>query len=171
MKVRVVNSPDKEFTPYVRKATFFYGNYLIPNKRLRENISLKIKFNKNINYWGLAYIDDYNDQGKARKFVIEIHPWIGAREIFKTLAHEMVHVRQYAKGHTNESLSKWKGTPINPDTIDYYHHPWEMEAYSMETCLYTKFATKEQLWYVFKGIENPDSPIKKEKINWRSKPT
>ena len=62
MKVRVVNSPDKEFTPFIRKATFFYAHYLIPNKRLRENITLRVKFNKNINYWGLAYIEEYNDQ-------------------------------------------------------------------------------------------------------------
>ena len=58
MKVRVVNSPDKKFTPFIRKAAFFYSDYLTPNKRLRENISLKIKFNKNINYWGLAYINE-----------------------------------------------------------------------------------------------------------------
>lgn len=168
MQLRIINSPDKKFTPYVRKCALFYIEYLIPNRRLRDNLSIKIKFNKKINYWGLAYIDDYNKNNKPRKFIIEVHPWIGAKEIFKTLAHEMVHVRQFAKGHTNESLSKWKGVAINADNIDYYHHPWEMEAYSLETCLFMKFATKEQIWNVFKGIGNPDLPIKEEKIKWKN---
>lgn len=169
MKLRILNSPDKDFTPYVRKATSFYCEYLINNKRLRENLSIKIKFNKKINYWGLAYIDDLEFTKRPKSFVIEIHPWIGAREILKTIAHEMVHVRQYARGHTNETLTKWKGESINPDNIDYYHHPWEMEAYSMETCLFTKFVIKEQLWGIFKDIGNPDAPIKEEKIKWRNK--
>ena len=170
MHLRVINSPEKNFTPFVRKASLFYAEYLMTSKRLRDNVHLKIKFNKKSSYWGLAYIDDNNDAKKPRKFVIELHPWIGAREIFITLAHEMVHIRQYVKGDTNENLSKWKGERINSEVMDYYHHPWEMEAYSLETCLYTKFAIKEQLWYVFKDIGNPELPIKEEKIKWRSKP-
>lgn len=167
MQVKVINCPDKDFKPFVKRAVEFYAENLIQSKRLRDNIHLTIKFNPNIKVWALASIEEYNASNKAREFLIELHPWIGAIEIFKTLAHEMVHIKQFAYGETNETLSKWKGVSIDPDSIDYYHHPWELEAYSLETGLWTKFATKEELWNVFEGITNPDAPIVKEDIKWK----
>lgn len=166
MKVKVINCPDKDFKPFVERAVDFYAKILI-SKRLRNNIFLTIKFNPNINVWALASIEEYNASNKARQFLIEIHPWIGAAEIFKTLAHEMVHIKQFAYGETNETLSKWKGMSIDSEAIDYYHHPWELEAYSLETGMWTKFAVKEELWNVFEDISNPDAPIKKEIIKWK----
>jgi hypothetical protein len=79
----------------------------------------------------------------------------------------MVHIKQFVHGETNETLSKWKGISIDADSLDYYHHPWELEAYSLETGLWTKLAVKEELWNVFEGISNPDAPIVKEKIKWK----
>jgi hypothetical protein len=167
MQVKVINCPDKDFKPFVKRAVEFYAQNLITSKRLRDNIHLTVKFNPNIKVWAFASIEDYNASNKAREFLIELHPWIGAIEIFKTLAHEMVHIKQFAYGETNETLSKWKGITIDSDDIDYYHHPWELEAYSLETGLWTKFATKEELWNVFEGITNPDAPIVKEDIKWK----
>jgi hypothetical protein len=59
------------------------------------------------------------------------------------------------------------GVPIDSDTIDYYHQPWEMEAYSIEIGMFTKYVVKKQLWKVFKDIKNPDSDINKTKIKWK----
>jgi hypothetical protein len=167
MKVRIVNCPDKDFKPFVERAVDFYAQNLITSKRLRDNIHLTIKFNPKITVWAFASIEDYNASNKAREFLIEIHPWIGAGCILETLAHEMVHIKQFAHGETNETLSKWKGIPIDSDAIDYYHHPWELEAYSLETGLWTKFAIKEELWNVFEGVSNPDAPIEKKDITWK----
>jgi hypothetical protein len=167
MKVRIVNCPDKDFKPFVERAVEFYAQNLITSKRLRDNIHLTIKFNPKITVWAFASIEDYNASNKAREFLIEIHPWIGAGCILETLAHEMVHIKQFAHGETNETLSKWKGIPIDSDAIDYYHHPWELEAYSLETGLWTKFAIKEELWNVFEGVSNPDAPIEKKDITWK----
>lgn len=167
MNLKVIKSPDRNFTPYVKKAIHFYGQYLIPSKKLRNNINLTVKFNHKMPYYGQACIQDYNASNKPRMFLIEVHPWIGAREILRTLAHEMVHVKQYAKCETNESLSKWMGTPIDSETVDYYHHPWEMEAYSIEIALFNKFVIKEQLWNVFRDISNPDQSITKTQIKWK----
>jgi hypothetical protein len=167
MQIKVINCPDKDFKPFVKRAVEFYAQNLIPSKRLRDNIFLTIKFDDKLQVWALASIEEYNASNKAREFLIEIHPWIGAAEIFKTLAHEMVHIKQFVNGETNETLSKWKGISIDSDAIDYYHHPWELEAYSLETGLWTKFAVKEELWNVFEGISNPDAPIVKEDIKWK----
>jgi hypothetical protein len=167
MKLKVIKSPDRNFTPYIKRAANFYAQYLIPGKKLRNNLELFIKFNHKMPYFGLAQIEDYNLSGKPRTFLVEIHPWIGAKEILRTLAHEMVHVKQFVNGETNENLSKWMGVPIDSDAIDYYHQPWEMEAYSIEIGMFTKFVAKEQLWKVFKGINNPDSKIIKTDIKWK----
>lgn len=167
MKVNVINCPDKDFKPFVKRAVLFYSEILIHSKRLRDNIHLTIKFNEKLDVWAFASIQEYNNSNKARDFLIEIHPWLGAGEILKTLAHEMVHIKQYAYGETNETLSKWKGISIDADAIDYYYHPWELEAYSLEIGLWTKFVVKEELWNVFQGISNPDGPMKKIDIKWK----
>lgn len=167
MQVRIVNCPDKDFKPFVKRSVNFYAENLIPSKRLRDNVYLTIKFNPKLTVWAFASIEEYNSSNKAREFLIEIHPWIGAAEILKTLAHEMVHIKQFVHGETNETLSKWKGLSIDSDAIDYYQQPWELEAYSLETGLWTKFAIKEGLWNVFEGIGNPEGPIEKLDIKWK----
>lgn len=168
MKLRIVNCPDKNFKPYVERAIHFYGQNLI-SKRLLDNINLKVKFNPNLEVYGFASIEEHNASGKARDFLIEIHSWIGAKEILKALAHEMVHIKQFAYNETNDSLTRWKGMRINSDDIDYFDHPWEIEAYGMDTGLFSKFVVEEKLWDVFEEIQNPDTPIEKKKIGWKKK--
>ena len=53
-----------------------------------------------------------------------------------TLAHEMVHVKQYAKGEINVWLNKWHKQKIDTDTVPYEQLPWEIEANTYERLLY-----------------------------------
>ena len=167
MKLSIVGCPDKKnFRPYVKRAAFFYAQELLTPKML-ENVYLRIKFNPKIEAYGYAEILEYNESRKAREFEIELHPGIGAAEILKTLAHEMTHIKQFAYNETNENLTRWKGLRVDPDNLEYWVQPWEIEAHGMESGLFTKFATKEKLWEVFKGIQNPDSPIVPEPLGWK----
>jgi len=167
MKLSIVGCPDKKnFRPYVKRAAFFYAQELLTPKML-ENVYLRIKFNPKIEAYGYAEILEYNESRKAREFEIELHPGIGAAEILKTLAHEMTHIKQFAYNETNENLTRWKGLRVDPDNLEYWVQPWEIEAHGMESGLFTKFATKEKLWEVFKGIQNPDSPIEPEPLGWK----
>lgn len=56
-----------------------------------------------------------------------------------TLAHEMVHVKQYAKGQVKASRSckthYWMGKNIRKS---YYEQPWELEAFTKERVLANK---------------------------------
>lgn len=56
-----------------------------------------------------------------------------------TIAHEMVHVKQYAKGQITHKLGYktryWMGKPIRKA---YYNQPWEIEAFSKERVLANK---------------------------------
>lgn len=166
MRLSVNGCPDKKrFLPYVRRAIDFYCEKLM-SKKLLENIHLRVKFNDKLEYYGCASVKEYNDSGKPREFIIEIHPGTGAYGIIKTLAHEIVHIKQFAYCETNESLTRWKGSKIDPCDVDYYWHPWEIEAYGLEVGLFTKFVIQERLWEVFKDFCKPDDPILSTKIEW-----
>ena len=80
----------------------------------------------------------------------------------------MVHIKQYAYNETNETLTRWKGQRVDSETIDYWTQPWEVEAHGYEAGLFTKFAIKEKLWKIFKGVQNPDSPIDSEPLGWKN---
>ncbi len=167
MNLRIVGCPEKEkFLPYLKKAVDFYSECLF-SKKLCDNIHLKIKFNKTLEFYGNASIEEYNNSRKAREFLIQLNPNIGAAEILKTLAHEMVHVKQFAAGELNDTLTRWKGSKIDSDELDYYSHPWEIEAEGMETGLFTNFVKKEKLWEIFEDIRNPDDKIKKKPLGWK----
>jgi len=169
MKLSILGCPDKKrFSPYVKRAILFYAKELMSSKML-ENIHIKVLFDKNIiDDYGYASVNDRTDSGKARDFLIEMNPRIGGREILKSLSHEMVHIKQFAYGETDDSLTRWKGTPIDSDYQDYWRLPWEVEAYGIETGLFRKFVVEEKLWEVFEGIGNPDAPIEELPIGWKN---
>lgn len=166
MKVRVLKSPDRRFTPFVRKATMFFGQSLM-SKRMLDLISITIRFDDSITDYGGASVSGMNDAGKPRQFTIELHPGIGAPDILETLAHEMVHVRQYAQGHLGDGLERWKGCRTKVEEMDYYARPWEAEAMALEEGLLFKFKMAEKLWEVFEGFTEPGQPIRPIPLGWR----
>ena len=166
MQLSIVGCPVKErFRPYVKIAAIFFAEQLI-SKKMLENIYLRIKFDSKLEVYGYASVEEYNDSGKPREFCIEINPNIGAHDILETLAHEMVHVKQYAYSEMNEACTRWLGNKV-PEGLDYYNEPWEIEAYGMSRGLFSKFVSKEKLWEVFKNISDPDSPIEIESLGWK----
>ena len=73
---------------------------------------------------------------------IAIDSKLNGETLFETLAHEMVHAKQYAKGQlttynkrNGEVGFKWMGKTKN---YKYYDSPWEIEAYSKEKLLTNK---------------------------------
>ena len=60
---------------------------------------------------------------------------LGFIEMMQTLAHEMVHARQFIRGQLfNEGGWAWKGR--NADGYEYENQPWEKEAYKLEKELF-----------------------------------
>ena len=167
MHFKIVNCPDRDFKPYVEKAASFFAKELIPNTRIRNNCHTLIIFNNKLVEYGCAEIQDYNTAKQARDFLIQIHPGIGARNIFETLAHEMVHVKQYVNGELNDTMTNWRGKKVNSDNIEYWSQPWEIEAYGIQAGLFTKFAKREELWNIFEDVCNPDDPIVSEPLGWK----
>ncbi len=61
--------------------------------------------------------------------------------IMQTLAHEMVHAKQYFRGELNPVDHSWKGG--KPYKYEYDNAPWEIEAYAREERLYKKCWKKD----------------------------
>lgn len=72
--------------------------------------------------------------------VIAIHPQEWQR-FGLTLAHEMVHFKQYAKGHLRKDgdIFHWRGKQYSAD-MPYLDMPWEVEAYSKQELMFRKAA-------------------------------
>ena len=71
----------------------------------------------------------------ARNFVIDVAlyaNWIVA------LAHEMVHVKQFARGELDSGLTRWKSNRYC-GKIEYWHQPWEKEARKLQFRLVERF--------------------------------
>lgn len=68
-----------------------------------------------------------------------LDPGLDIERLIVTVSHEMVHVKQYARGHMKTFLGKktkyWMGKKIK---AKYYDQPWEIEAFSKERILANK---------------------------------
>lgn len=167
MQFKILRCPDKDFKPFVFEAASFFAQELIPNKRIRNNCKTKIVFTSKIKEYGYASIAGFNTKKEPREFLIEIHSGIGARLILETLAHEMVHIKQYVMNETDDVLSRWKNKKIDQNKVDYWNHPWEIDAYGREPGLLYKFTVLNCLWHIFDEFKNPEDPIVSIPIKWK----
>ena len=122
-----------------QQALNFYASKLF-TPQLSKNIEVRVRFcNFEDNLKGIAIVDDYNASGKPRSFTSEVNRNESQSEIVKTLAHELVHCRQYAQSELNEEMTVWHGKKINSDEMPYEEQPWEIEAEMMGLFLYESF--------------------------------
>ncbi len=119
------------------QAIGFFADKLL-TKQLNRHIIVNVVFRKNLSYLGLTYVDDYNSSGKLREFTLEIYRDQIEEEILKTLAHELVHVRQYAVGDLNEEATLWQGRLMEVN-LAYENQPWEIEADELADTLYEEY--------------------------------
>jgi hypothetical protein len=120
----------------------FYGKKLLPT--LYKKITVTINYNKDIPVEFEAETNWMDKNVFPKQFEISLCKGVkNFRKILQTLAHEMVHVKQFAKGeiydHKYRRTFKWGKRHFNIDKEDYWDLPWEIEAYGRELGLYIKF--------------------------------
>lgn len=100
--------------------------------------------------YGYCHADPVGDAerlDRPRTFEIEVHKNMSLRKVLVTVCHEMVHVKQYAKGELYESSRqgkmRWQGKYVKD--MDYWDQPWEIEAAGRETGLFVRWAESEKL--------------------------
>jgi Zn-dependent peptidase ImmA (M78 family) len=126
----------------IRALEYYAKNLFTP--QLLKHIEITVKFVKFADYHhGLVTVEDYNVLGSPRSFLIEINKSDDNETKLISMAHELVHVKQYARNELNEEMSYWRGNYVNSDEIPYDQQPWEIEAETRAKELYAKFLTNE----------------------------
>ena len=117
--------------------TYFANRLLSP--QMQRNVGVRVVIRRTMPVLGITIIDDYNESGLPRRFTIEMDGKQDSEEKLRTLAHEMVHIKQYCKKELNEEMTKWKGQSVDSDNMDYDDQPWEIEAHTLGDKLYEEF--------------------------------
>ena len=142
MQIRLFNVPTKFKADEIKSALNFFAESLM-HKNLSRNINVRVCFGEdleNTTVWE-------DDNSRPREFTITVNSKVGYRTTLLTLAHEMVHVKQYATGELRDALRgptlhRWRNKPYDAKVVDYCDHPWELEAYGREYGLYLRFREK-----------------------------
>tara|TARA_R110000823_G_scaffold111955_2_gene233337 strand:+ start:1044 stop:1523 length:480 start_codon:yes stop_codon:yes gene_type:complete len=140
-----VKGSNKAVRRLIETAAWFYAEKLM-GKRLMESLEITINLKKNLlskeGFEGTAMWED--DSYRPKEFTIEIDTTAKIRNILITLAHEMVHVKQWAKNEMYEYMNvsgmvRFKGEKIHMEITDYWDYPWEIEAYGKQLGLFVRF--------------------------------
>ena len=94
-------------------------------RRLKTNIIVRMHSKIHVGEIGTEGLCECLDN---RTFIIDVAlfaNWLS------TLAHEMVHVKQFAKGELDSALTQWKSNKYC-ENIDYWDQPWEKEARKLQ---------------------------------------
>lgn len=139
MRVSVHKPPPWLDRAQLVAATKFYASVLM-SPRLAKNIEVRICFEQT-SLDGSCAAEEFD---RPREFTIYLNEKHKTRKTLIALAHEMVHVKQYATGELRDyvrstSLNRWRGEMINDEKINYWDRPWEVEAFGREFGLYARF--------------------------------
>lgn len=110
-------------------AVYSYTKQLGIN-RLRSNI--EVRFHKKTFIDGS--VEGYCEAVDNRNFIIDVclyGNWLA------TLAHEFVHVKQFARNELDSALTVWKGK--NHTKTEYWDAPWEKEARRLQNKMVVTF--------------------------------
>ena len=143
MRVKILgSSPDKITRAEIRQAVNFFADKLL-TPRMSKNILTFVKIRKSLvkrdNVY--AWCCPIDDHVRPREFEIELDSSLGRVTSIRTLAHEMVHVRQWVKNELKDYVRKdthWHGSSVSPDT-PYRELPWEVEAYALQNQLASEY--------------------------------
>lgn len=142
MKIRITGDNQKLSFSETRRATRFMAGLLM-SKKLLDTLQLDIRFEGCPGYKGSTDYLDTNE--RPRIFEVQINPKMSKRNQLLTLAHELVHVKQFAKGELKEYMKKhtsamrWGNEVIQVEEDAYWDLPWEIEAYGRECGLYIRW--------------------------------
>lgn len=99
------------------------------------------------------HIDDFECDGMCecvdeQEYDIELKASLSDYDLLIAVAHEMVHVKQYALGQLRQLVRKpmyrWKKELFPLDT-PYDDQPWEKEAYSLEKILVEEYLQSQNI--------------------------
>tara|TARA_B110000503_G_scaffold134602_1_gene213864 strand:- start:2227 stop:2694 length:468 start_codon:yes stop_codon:yes gene_type:complete len=133
---------------YAESITLFCIKKLMPRMRNLE-ITINIKRFGKDTACGYALPSDDADVTRPREFDIDVSRSLRLKPLLCTIAHEMVHVKQFARGELYQSSvtakHRWQGKWIDKNP-SYWDLPWEIEANGREVGLFVRWLGKEKLF-------------------------
>jgi hypothetical protein len=147
------NERDESLVQDLTEATNLFLSELV-SKRLQNTLKIKIHVRKTTvkKTWGKdcegVHLADAKGSTPDKEHKIIIH---NDSDIFETLAHELVHVKQIATKQyqqrwwksDGELHTRWEGKELGPKrSIPYRERPWEIEAFEKEKVLVRKWRTR-----------------------------
>ena len=147
MQVEVRGHKSKKFKQFCARAVEYYAGLLLTRAKAK-NLYVEINFKKKLDDDSDGYCFDHGKDGKYRDFEIEVAKGKSVRETLMTIAHEMVHLKQFVMGELKDGVvpattSVWKGKIVNERKVSYWDLPWEIEAFGRERGLYHRFVVNE----------------------------
>lgn len=120
----------------------YVANHLMP--RLKDKLTINIEFvNKLVEKDGVHGDTIWEDDDvRPREFNIRLDASDEIPTMLRTLAHEMVHVKQFARSELKQyariKAHRFK-SEIVPNDTEYWDLPWEIEAHGREEGLYLRW--------------------------------
>lgn len=147
MYIRTSGKPSKIHIKRCKEAVKFFGRKLLGDI-LYHRINLKLIFENLDSGKEYAYCEWEYDNHRSKDFIITVNSSLNKKQTLLAIAHEMVHVKQYAKGELKDYIkvdkARWKTEIHDLKKIDYWDQPWEIEAHGREKGLYYKFLEHEK---------------------------
>ena len=140
-----INGSTKKVRKDIELASWYYAEKLM-GKRLMAGLEININLKKDLlteeGHEGTAIWDD--DGYRPKEFTINLDTTVNFSNLLINLAHEMVHVKQWAKDEMYEYMNtmgmvRFKGERIHLEETDYWDYPWEIEAYGRQLGLFIRF--------------------------------
>ena len=125
----------KKVEAYIHAVAKELGIHRLYSKILHVRFSTKLDGDAQGYCWG--------DKKTHAEIFIARTSWdepLTMESMMKTLAHELVHAKQYLRGELNGYNLAWKGR--KPRNYKYENAPWEKEAYGREDELFNKHWNK-----------------------------
>ena len=127
--------------PYQRKHVEDIVGFCIKTLMPRmKTLNITVKLCKPDGALGYCLETDNN-----RTFEIEIDKTQSLRSLLETVAHEMVHVKQFARRELHPANDTWFGKTYNPKKVSYWDLPWEIEAHGREVGLFVRWCEANDL--------------------------
>ena len=139
----IINGGKKKERELIEDLAFFCVKKLMPRKKnLEVNISIKRNMIENEGMFaGVVDTDNINT------FDLDLDSSMSLRKKLLSVAHEMVHVKQFTRGelkHTdNFAVKRWYGKAISE--ANYWECPWKIEAYGRELGLFTMWIEENKI--------------------------
>jgi hypothetical protein len=158
-QIRVSGVMPIEMKNHFHDAIEYYANHLMA-PQLVANLNIHLRYKHELEGDTQGECEVLSESLTPRRFKITITPLSNTRanriEVFRTLAHEMVHVKQFAYKqlkYVTRSVekNKWKGRYINQDKIKYEKLPWEKEAFRREEKLLLYYIANSDSFDYFFG--------------------